>query len=93
MQQDLARYILELHTAAESTHSAADRPLYRDYLAETAVMLAQVVTGADAAALLTLVQSHERTRGHTWLQGPEQKVVSDAWEAVVALVPGARATQ
>jgi hypothetical protein len=88
----LANYVLQLGSAAESTHEANDRPVYRILLAEAAILLASAVKGASAKELVSLLQQHERTRGNTWIRGPEHAVIENAWEAVIAQAPDVRAT-
>jgi hypothetical protein len=90
MLEALAAYILRLAESAAVTHIAADRPLYRDYLAHAAVLLASAVRGAPEHELLPSLRVHERLRGNAWLQGPEHQAVSTAWEVVVAHAPSIR---
>jgi hypothetical protein len=92
MLEALTAYVLTLADAATSTHTAADRPLYREFLAEAAVLLANAVRGVPENELLPLLRAHDRNRGYTWLQGPEHGAVSTAWELVVAQAPFVRTT-
>lgn len=90
MQKRFARYVFALRDAAEKTRVANDRPIYRMYLAEAAVLLASAVKGVSEAELLSLVSDHERTRGHTWLQDPEREEADAAWRAIVSKLPPRR---
>jgi len=92
MVQALATYILALESAAASTRTAADRAVYQHYLAEAAVLLARAASGSGDAALAPRLSAHERTRGHTWLAGPERAGADRAWAAVAALASVAPAT-
>jgi hypothetical protein len=84
-QTALADYILCLSQSLEHTHHANDRPLYQSYLAEAAVMLALFVRDSDASQIETLIQSHTRTLGHSWLVGPEHAAISKAWSTFVEM--------
>jgi len=79
-QAALADYILCLSQSLEHTHQANDRPLYQSRLAEAAVMLALLVRDSDTSQIETLIKSHARTLGYSWLVGPEDAAVSKAWQ-------------
>ncbi len=80
MADALADYILKLSEAAANTHFSADRPLYEKYLADAAVLLALIVSGADPGQIDDAVKRHERLWGHTWLQDEVFKKPADAFE-------------
>ena len=82
MQQLVVDYIDRLEWALRTTREAGDRSLYKSYLAEAAVLLARVVSGAEAEAVRALVESHDRLRGNTWPRGEEHGVVEQAWARV-----------
>ena len=92
MQDLLAEYIDLLHWAEGSTRRAEDRASYRALLAGAAVLLARAVKGADAGALRSLVEAHERRRGQTRLRGAEHGVVEQAWARVRAAASDQAAT-
>jgi len=73
MKKTCARYVLQLSESAAETHRAEDRGIYRSYLADAAVLLALIVSGAAHAEIVGKMEQHERLWGHTWLQDP-------AWE-------------
>ena len=81
MVDALADYVLKLSEAAANTHFADDRPLYEKYLADAAVLLALVVSGAKASDIDTAVERHERLWGQTWLQDDVFKKPADAFSA------------
>lgn len=78
----LAVYVLSLYSASKDTHYAEDRPLYRMYLEQAGVLLALAVTGVRRDQLISYVEQHERTWGHTWLQDPVYKGPIEAWAEV-----------
>ena len=80
MVDALADYILKLSEAAATTYFAADRPLYEKYLADAAVLLALVVSGAEPQQINESVKRHERLWGHTWLKDEVFKKPADAFE-------------
>jgi hypothetical protein len=92
MVELLAKYVLQLGSGLGSTHEANDRPVYQILLAEAAILLAIAVEGTSAKELVPLLRQHDRTRGHTWIRGPEHAAIAHAWEAVIAQAPDARAT-
>ena len=65
---DFAEYVLKLSEASTQTRVADDRPIYLQYLADSGVLLALLVSRADRAAIDAALKSHERLWGHTWLQ-------------------------
>lgn len=82
MKKEVAKYILMLRDAAKATHQAEDRPIYEKYLADAAVILALVEENVKQDIIAEAVATHERLRGHTWLQDPVFKESSEAWEKV-----------
>jgi hypothetical protein len=80
MKTELADYILCLSENLDHTHHANDRPLYVQYLADAAILLALVERGADIEELRQRVQNHERLLSNTWLAGDEHKSVFEAWK-------------
>jgi hypothetical protein len=75
-----AEYVLRLSQALAETRYAEDRPLYQTYLADVAVLLALLTQGHAAPDIEARIALHERLRGQTFPSGPEQAVVSDAWQ-------------
>ena len=90
MQAALAKYVQALADALARTHEANDRPVYQLLLAEAGALLSRAVLGASNEEMLPLLKNHERTRGHTWIRGPEDTTISAAWEMVVAEVSRGR---
>lgn len=82
MKAKIADYILILCDAAARTHQAEDRPIYQRYLADAAIILALVESGAPASALREAIENHERLWGHTWLRDDAYKAPSSAWQEV-----------
>ena len=82
MADAIADYIRNLWEAAGNTNCAADRPLYEKYLADAAVLLALVVTGAELAQIGDAVRHRERLWGRTWLQDEVYGKPADAFEAI-----------
>jgi len=80
MTKALADYILKLSEAAANTHFAADRPLYENYLADAAVLLALVVRCAEPSQIDEAVKRHERLWGYSWLQDDVFKNPADAFK-------------
>jgi hypothetical protein len=80
-QTALAEYVLQLSDAEEHTHHANDRPLYRIYLADAAVLLASVVVDEATERIDARIANHERLWGTTYLAGPEHSLIWKAWEA------------
>ena len=92
IRQSLAEYIAAVSDAAERTHSAADRPVYRIHLANAGVLLARAVRGESVAQLAEGLKEHDRLRSNTWLEGPERTATDAAWERIASSTPGVRAT-
>jgi hypothetical protein len=82
MKAELADYILCVSQCAASTNHANDRPLYGDYLADAAVILASAERGANRDELKEKAERHERLLSQTWLVGPEHEVIFKAWKRV-----------
>jgi len=57
-------------------------PLYGDYLADAALLLASAERGANKEELKEKVERHERLLSQTWLAGPEHEVIFKAWKKV-----------
>ncbi len=85
MKTEIADYILCLYECAAHTKHANDRPLYGDYLADAAVLLASAERGANQEELKEKVERHERLLSQTWLVGPEHELVFKAWKKVKVL--------
>lgn len=80
MIKSIADYIIDLSKGLSKTKYAEDRPLYKSYLAEAAVMLAKAVKGADHNEMIKLIASHERLWG---IHGCKMKYINmqaKVWE-------------
>jgi hypothetical protein len=90
MRQDqvsaLAQYILDLSYGLEHTHRAEDRPVYEDYLADAAVLLALLVSDAKSQAVAEAVKGHEHLQGWSWLQDPVCQKSAESWGRFKALL-------
>lgn len=82
MKNKIAKYILALNEATEKTHHAEDRPIYRLYLSDAAVLLALAETDASLDTLSEAIKNHERLWGQTWLVDEIFKGPSSAWQLV-----------
>jgi hypothetical protein len=82
MKIELADYVLCLSNCAALTKHANDRPLYQQYLADAAVLLASAVRGINREELKEKVELQERLLSQSWLAGPEHKVIFEAWGRV-----------
>ncbi len=82
MKTELADYVLCLSECAAQTKQANDRPLYTDYLADAAILLASAERGASRGELKEKLERHERLLSQTWLVGPEHEVIFEAFKRV-----------
>ena len=72
----LAAYIRAL-TVAE-TVCAEDRPVLQSLTASAVGALAEAVLG-NMEATASLLEGHERLRGHSWLQGAALEELDQLW--------------
>ncbi len=79
VETELAEYILALSDAAAATRHAGDRPVYQLLLADASSMLALIAVHR-ASEVSARIDQHERLRGHTFLAGPEHRVIDRSWE-------------
>ncbi len=83
MKKEVAEYILALRDAEDVTRYSADRPVYKSYLANVAVLLALLENKASQNVIAEAVALHERLRGQLWLEDPVEKKSSECWEKVM----------
>jgi hypothetical protein len=66
MRRETAQYIINLDQAANKTHHAEDRDIYRLLLADSAILPALVDTDADEKMISEAVTRHDRLWGQMW---------------------------
>lgn len=81
MQIDFAEYIKALESSSQETTRAEDRSLYTKYLAEAGVILSAIVLGSTSAELASLISSHDRLWGQTWLIDPVYEKAAKSYQA------------
>ena len=77
--EHFAGYVLRLCESLARTHYANDRPLYQQLLADSAPLLALLVSQPDSAQIPAAILRHERLSSELFLTGPEHSAVADAW--------------
>lgn len=67
MKKELANYIVCLSKCLTQTNQANDRQLYMMYLADAAVILADLELGIEVNELMEKVETHNRLLVQTWI--------------------------
>jgi|WetSurMetagenome_2_1015567.scaffolds.fasta_scaffold107818_1 hypothetical protein len=86
MRREIAQYIISLDQAANKTHQSEDRQIYQIILADSAVLLALVDTGANKELIIEAATRHDRLWGQMW---PVDNVCAEAiseWQTVRRLI-------
>ncbi len=86
MRQEIAQYIISLAQAANKTQQAEDRQIYRILLADSAVLLALVNTGATKELVVEAITRHDRLWGQMWPVDDVCVAAISEWQKVKDLI-------
>jgi len=86
IEKALAEYIIVLRDSFANCHRAEDRPLYEKYLAEAAIMLAEVHLGGSLTKLKERVASERHSYGWGYLSYEEGEAAESAFHKFATLV-------
>jgi hypothetical protein len=86
MRKEIAQYIICLNEAAERTHRSEDRQIYVKLLADSAILLALVETGAAQESIIKAAARHDRLWGHSWPVDDACSEAISAWQNCKCLI-------
>jgi hypothetical protein len=86
MRREIAQYIINLDQAANKTHQAEDRQIFRILLADSAVLLALVNTGANKELVMEAATRHDRLWGQMWPVDDVCAAAISEWQKVKDLI-------